>query len=85
MYPAVNASVGDVVGDLINDSLVVAFFNKYKYNFWRPETAIHAGDMDGNPKPRPIRTSFHSSRPHPVRKCSSGYRHHESRMMSFVS
>ena len=33
-----------------NDSLVAAFFNKYLYNFWRPETAIHAGDTDGNPK-----------------------------------
>ena len=34
----------------ISDSLVSAFFNKYHYNFWRPETAIHAGDTDGNPK-----------------------------------
>jgi hypothetical protein len=34
----------------INDSLVASFFNKYQYNFWRPETAIHAGDTDGNPK-----------------------------------
>jgi membrane-associated phospholipid phosphatase len=33
-----------------NDSLVASFFNKYHYNFWRPETAIHAGDTDGNPK-----------------------------------
>jgi hypothetical protein len=36
-----------------NDSLVAAFFNKYHYNFWRPETAIHAGDTDGNPKTDP--------------------------------
>jgi PAP2 superfamily len=34
----------------VNDSLVAAFLNKYLYNFWRPETAIHAGDTDGNPK-----------------------------------
>jgi hypothetical protein len=34
----------------INDSLVASFFNKYHYNFWRPETAIHEGDTDGNPK-----------------------------------
>jgi len=33
----------------ISDSLVASFFNKYHYNFWRPETAIHAGDTDGNP------------------------------------
>jgi membrane-associated phospholipid phosphatase len=34
----------------ISDSLVASFFNKYHYNFWRPETAIRAGDTDGNPK-----------------------------------
>jgi hypothetical protein len=36
-----------------NDSLVASFYNKYHYNFWRPETAIHAGDTDGNPKTAP--------------------------------
>ena len=33
-----------------NDSLVASFMTKYHYNWWRPETAIHAGDTDGNPK-----------------------------------
>ena len=33
----------------INDSLVASFLNKYTYNFWRPETAIHGGDTDDNP------------------------------------
>jgi len=33
----------------ISDSLVASFLNKYTYNFWRPETAIHGGDKDGNP------------------------------------
>jgi hypothetical protein len=33
-----------------NDSLVASFATKYTYNFWRPETAIHAGDTDGNRK-----------------------------------
>jgi hypothetical protein len=33
-----------------NDSLVASFANKYRYNFWRPETAIRAGATDGNPK-----------------------------------
>ena len=33
-----------------NDSLVVSFATKYQYNFWRPETAIRAGDADGNDK-----------------------------------
>jgi len=36
-----------------SDSLVASFFNKYRYNFWRPETAIQAGDTDGNPKTYP--------------------------------
>jgi len=36
-----------------NDSLVATFVNKYHYNFWRPETAIHAGDTDGNPNTDP--------------------------------
>ena len=31
-----------------SDSLVASFFNEYHYNLWRPETAIHAGDSDGN-------------------------------------
>lgn len=34
----------------INDALVASFFNKYRYNFWRPETAIHGGNTDGNRK-----------------------------------
>lgn len=38
-----------LVNMAINDSLVASFLNKYHYNFWRPETAIHGGDADGNP------------------------------------
>ena len=45
-----NARALAVVNIAMNDSLVASFFNKYHYNFWRPETAIHAGDADGNPK-----------------------------------
>jgi hypothetical protein len=33
-----------------NDSIVATFWTKYHYNFWRPETAIHEGSVDGNPK-----------------------------------
>ncbi len=33
-----------------NDSLVASMYNKYQFNFWRPETAIRAADTDGNPK-----------------------------------
>ncbi len=33
-----------------NDALVASFWTKYHYNFWRPETAIHEGSVDGNAK-----------------------------------
>ena len=45
-----NARALALVNMAINDSLVASFLNKYHYNFWRPETAIHAGDTDGNDK-----------------------------------
>jgi len=45
-----NARAFALINMAINDSLVATFFNKYHYNFWRPETAIRAGDMDGNRK-----------------------------------
>ena len=45
-----NARALALVNMAISDSLVASFFNKYHYNFWRPETAIHEGDTDGNPK-----------------------------------
>jgi membrane-associated phospholipid phosphatase len=45
-----NARALALINIAISDSLVATFFNKYLYNFWRPETAIHAGDTDGNPK-----------------------------------
>lgn len=34
----------------ISDSLVASFETKYHYRLWRPETAIHEGHLDGNPK-----------------------------------
>ena len=45
-----NARALALLSMAINDSLVASFFNKYHYNFWRPETAIRAGDTDGNRK-----------------------------------
>jgi len=33
-----------------SDSLVVSFATKYHYVYWRPVTAIRAGDADDNPK-----------------------------------
>jgi hypothetical protein len=44
-----NARALALINMAMSDSLVASFFNKYHYNFWRPETAIHAGDSDGNP------------------------------------
>ena len=48
-----NARAFALMNMAISDSLVASFFNKYQYNFWRPETAIHNGDADGNPKTDP--------------------------------
>jgi hypothetical protein len=45
-----NARALALINIAMSDSLVASFLNKYHYNFWRPETAIHAGDTDGNPK-----------------------------------
>jgi hypothetical protein len=48
-----NARALALINMAINDSLVASFFNKYHYNFWRPETAVHAGDTDDNRKTDP--------------------------------
>lgn len=45
-----NARALALINMAMSDSLVASFLNKYHYNFWRPETAIHAGDTDGNPE-----------------------------------
>jgi hypothetical protein len=48
-----NARALALMNMAMNDSLVASFLNKYHYNLWRPETAIRAGDTDGNPKTDP--------------------------------
>ena len=35
------------------DALIACWDAKYSYNFWRPVTAIRAGDIDGNPATAP--------------------------------
>jgi hypothetical protein len=35
------------------DALIACWDAKYFYNFWRPVTAIRAGDSDGNPRTAP--------------------------------
>jgi hypothetical protein len=48
-----NARAFALINMAINDGAIASFFNKYHYNFWRPETAIHAGGTDGNRKTEP--------------------------------
>jgi hypothetical protein len=48
-----NARAFALINMAISDGAVASFFNKYHYKFWRPETAIHAGDTDGNRKTDP--------------------------------
>jgi len=45
-----NARALALINMAMSDSLVASFLNKYTYTFWRPETAIHGGNTDGNPK-----------------------------------
>jgi hypothetical protein len=49
---AENARTLALVNMAIADAQAAVFDTKYHYNFWRPETAIRAGDADGNPLTR---------------------------------
>ena len=42
----------------ICDGSIACFDTKFHYNFWRPVTAIRAGDTDGNDLTDPIRTGY---------------------------
>ena len=55
-----NARAFALLNMAISDGLVTVMETKYQYVFWRPITAIHAGDTDGNPKtdPDPAWTPF---------------------------
>ena len=44
-----NARVLALLNMAISDGLTSSMETKYHYTFWRPETAIRAGDTDGNP------------------------------------
>lgn len=39
-----------LINAALSDAAVSVFDTKYTYTFWRPVTAIRAGDTDGNPK-----------------------------------
>jgi hypothetical protein len=45
-----NARVLALLNMASSDSLVASFWAKYHYRFWRPETAIVQGSVDGNAK-----------------------------------
>jgi hypothetical protein len=44
-----NARLLALVNLAMADTGIVVWNTKYEYNFWRPVTAIRAGDSDGNP------------------------------------
>jgi hypothetical protein len=50
LSPSENARALALIMMGISDSLVASFYNKYHYNFWRPETGIRNGGLDGNGK-----------------------------------
>src|SRR5205807_4094755 len=43
-----NARIFALLGMAIADASIAVFDTKYHYSFWRPVTAIRAGDLDGN-------------------------------------
>ena len=43
-----NARLFALVNIAVNDGLIVVFKTKFRYNFWRPYTAIRAAASDGN-------------------------------------
>ena len=48
-----NARDFALINMAISDAAVATFYNKYLYNFWRPETAIHDAGADDNEKTIP--------------------------------
>jgi PAP2 superfamily len=44
-----NARLFALLNLALADGYIASFNTKYAYNFWRPVTAIRAGDTDGNP------------------------------------
>jgi hypothetical protein len=42
-----------VLASTASDAMIACWDSKYTYNFWRPVTAIRAGDTDGNPDTQP--------------------------------
>jgi hypothetical protein len=51
-----NARAFALLNMAISDGLVSSMETKYHYRLWRPETAIHVADIDGNPATKPDET-----------------------------
>jgi hypothetical protein len=62
-----NARLFALLNMAMNDALIAVMDTKYHYTFWRPETAIRAGDTDDNPdtEPDPGFTPFLPTPCHP--------------------
>jgi hypothetical protein len=45
-----NARIFALLAMAIGDASIAVFDTKYHYDLWRPVTAIHGGDIDGNPE-----------------------------------
>jgi hypothetical protein len=60
-----------VLNMAVSDAAVSVFDTKYTYNFWRPVTAIRAGDTDNNPATQadPAWTSYQATPPYPDYTC----------------
>jgi len=67
-----NARLFMAVAQAMDDALIAVFDAKYRYNFWRPITAIRNGDVDGNDATErdPSWTSFVDAPVHPEYPCA---------------
>ena len=67
-----NARLLMAVTQAMDDALIAVFDAKYKYNFWRPVTAIRNGDIDGNDATErdPSWTPFINTPMHPEYPCA---------------
>lgn len=56
------------------DASIACFDSKYRYNFWRPVTAIHQADLDGNAATQadPSWVTFLPTPPHPEYPAAHG-------------
>jgi hypothetical protein len=67
-----NARLFMAVTQAADDALIAVFDAKYRYNFWRPITAIRNGDIDGNDATErdPSWTPFINTPMHPEYPCA---------------